>query len=143
MEPLAWLEARNVPQWVLIIMALGGLFKLGDVTLTWVKNKFPSEREKADTDAVAVSTLEKVLVNVLAQGGEKDSKLKELEARINKLEERERHMLTRAAIHEAWDQMAFQMLLSINHEHPPPPPLFDREVMGSGKHKVNGPDQEG
>src|SRR5688500_11324103 len=108
MDPLAWLEARNVPQWLLIVLTLGGLFKLGDVTLTWVRNKFPSDREKADTDAVAVSTLEKVLVNVLAQGGEKDSKLKELEARINKLEERERHMLTRAAIHEAWDQMAFQ-----------------------------------
>lgn len=47
----------------------------------------------------------------------------DLRARVDKLEERERHMLTRAAIHEAWDQIAFAALVRDNPAHPPPPPL--------------------
>lgn len=43
--------------------------------------------------------------------------------RLDKVEERERHMLTRAAVHEAWDQMAFKILSEIDPLHPEPPPL--------------------
>lgn len=50
---------------------------------------------------------------------------KELKDRVGKLEERERHMLTRAAVHEAWDQMAFKILSEIDPFHPEPPPLLD------------------
>lgn len=47
----------------------------------------------------------------------------DLRARVDKLEERERHMLTRAAVHEAWDQIAFAALVRDNPQHPPPPPI--------------------
>lgn len=43
--------------------------------------------------------------------------------RVEKLEERERHMLTRAAAHEAWDQMAFQIISQQQPDFAPPPPL--------------------
>lgn len=125
MEPI-WesINFDNVPDLVLSIFILGGLFKIGDIAL----KKITSKRENADTDAVAVTTLEKVLTTVVNEGGRKDARLELLETRVGKLEERERHMLTRAAVHEAWDQMAFQMLVSIKEDHPPPPPLYDREL---------------
>lgn len=43
--------------------------------------------------------------------------------RLDKLEERERHMLTRAAVHEAWDQLAFGFIAGHDASFPPPPPL--------------------
>jgi hypothetical protein len=117
-------EIDTIPDLIMSIFILGGLFKVGDILL----KKVTSNQERADTDSVAVATLEKALTSVVTEGGRKDAKLEGLERRVGKLEERERHMLTRAAVHEAWDQMAFQMLLSHNKEHPPPPPLFDREL---------------
>lgn len=49
--------------------------------------------------------------------------LKNIKRRLSLVEERERHMLTRAAVHEAWDQMAFSILANMDPSHPPPPPL--------------------
>lgn len=53
----------------------------------------------------------------------KNERINQLEARMTQLEERERHALTRAAVHEAWDQLAFATLVAHNPQHPPPPPL--------------------
>lgn len=53
----------------------------------------------------------------------KNERINQLEARMTQLEERERHALTRAAVHEAWDQLAFATLIAHNPQHPPPPPL--------------------
>lgn len=127
MDPI-WnlISLDDIPDLVVSIFILGGLFKVGDILL----KKITSAREKADTDSVAVTTLEKALTTVVTEGGRKDARLELLEQRVGKLEERERHMLTRAAVHEAWDQMAFQLLVTYKEDHPPPPPLYDRELWG-------------
>lgn len=52
-----------------------------------------------------------------------EEKVDQLVGRVDQLEERERHMLTRAATHEAWDLMSFDLLSKINPDHPAPPPL--------------------
>lgn len=74
--------------------------------------------------ASEVAVIREVLAEVRENDARKTAELAELRERIEKLEERERHMLTRAAVHEAWDQMAFAMLLSMNPQHPPPPPIL-------------------
>lgn len=51
------------------------------------------------------------------------TRIDRLEERLTKLEERERHMLTRAAVHESWDIMSFALLKSMHPDHPEPPPL--------------------
>jgi hypothetical protein len=126
MDAAIWdlVSLQDIPDLVVSIFILGGMFKLGDIVL----KKITSARENADTDAVAVTTLEKVLTTVVNEGGRKEAKLELLETRVSKLEERERHMLTRAAVHEAWDQMAFQFLVQHDPNHPPPPSLYDREL---------------
>lgn len=58
-----------------------------------------------------------------AQLAEFRTEMAGLKGRVSTLEERERHMLIRAAVHEAWDQMAFAALVAQNPQHPPPPPL--------------------
>lgn len=78
---------------------------------------------RADTAASEVATLREVLAEVRQQDARKGQRLDALEDRIRTLEERERHQLTRAAVHEAWDQLAFQALVAQNPAHPPPPPL--------------------
>lgn len=80
----------------------------------------------SEVKASEVEILRKVLVEVRADSTEKSSRIERLEDRMAKLEERERHQLTRAAVHEAWDQMSFALLMQINPNHPPPPPLIDR-----------------
>lgn len=86
--------------------------------------KVNSEIRKDD-----VQVLRDVLVEVTRDSAEKSARLEILEERLDKLEERERHQLTRAAVHEAWDQMAFAMLTQHHPNHPPPPPLTTRELM--------------
>ena len=57
--------------------------------------------------------------------GQTRGEMSSLRARVEKLEERERHMLTRAAVHEAWDVLAYNHLSQQQTEtpFPPPPPL--------------------
>jgi hypothetical protein len=62
-----------------------------------------------------------------SERGEQRSEISHLKSRVAKLEERERHMLTRAAVHEAWDQMAFKIISQHNPEHPAPPPLLHKD----------------
>lgn len=93
--------------------------------------------------ASAVKTEVEVILNVLqevkkdsdsktTQLAEYHTQMEAVKERLVQLEERERHALVRAAVHEAWDQMAFRVLVSLNPEHPPPPPLIssaDREKL--------------
>lgn len=58
----------------------------------------------------------------------KSAVIEQLKERLDKLEERERHMLTRAAVHEAWDQMALAFIVSHDASFPPPPPLTGRHA---------------
>lgn len=55
--------------------------------------------------------------------GRYEADLSNLTSRVQHLEERERHMLVRAAVHEAWDQMAFQAIIQHRPDFAPPPPL--------------------
>jgi len=83
-----------------------------------------SEQEVAASE---VRMLRDIITEVRTSEKAKVVRISNLERRMNLLEERERHMLTRAAVHEAWDQMAFALLLATNPEHPPPPPLIGIE----------------
>jgi hypothetical protein len=85
----------------------------------------PNERSRRE--AREVGTIREVLQEVRADGAAKDERIDQLVERVDKLEDRERHMLTRAAVHEAWDQLAFQALVAHNPHHPPPPPLVIRQ----------------
>lgn len=89
-----------------------------------------AEKLRADARATAqvaasgeVDVLRGIIAEVRQSEALKTQRIETIEARLEKLEERERHMLTRAAVHEAWDQMAFAALLAMNPAHPPPPPL--------------------
>lgn len=76
-----------------------------------------------DKKASDVTTLREIIAEVRDDKARDEQRISHLEQRVRKLEERERHMLTRAAVHEAWDQMAFQQLLLRDTAYPPPPPL--------------------
>lgn len=72
---------------------------------------------RARTAADEITTARELMSEVRAE-------VQQLRGRVSQLEERERHMLTRAAVHEAWDQMSFALLVGMHPEHPPPPPLM-------------------
>lgn len=76
-----------------------------------------------ESAATEVQTLRGVLEEFRVSDARKTAIVEQLEHRIDKLEERERHMLTRAAVHEAWDQLAFGFIVSRDANFPPPPPL--------------------
>lgn len=78
---------------------------------------------RAATNAAEVKTIRDVLEEVRAQDAAKGQRLNALEERLQVLEERERHQLVRAAVHEAWDRLSYTTLLTQNPQHPPPPPL--------------------
>lgn len=107
---------------VAITALLTGL--LGGSTVTKLLNY---KIDKATAKKTDVETLRSIIDEVKESDAAKGTLIRQLTTRISQLEERERHMLTRAAVHEAWDQMAFSMLIAQNPEHPPPPPLTQRK----------------
>lgn len=80
------------------------------------------------TAASEVDTLREIIAEVRSSEARKTERIDALEVRLGKLEERERHMLTRAAVHEAWDVMAFNFISGQNRDFPPPPPLGRRAL---------------
>lgn len=84
-----------------------------------------AESTLADVRAKDIDNLRDIISELRTSEAKKDERIDNLERRMVKLEERERHMLSRASVHEAWDQLAFQMLIQQNPQHPPPPPLTD------------------
>ena len=89
-----------------------------------------TDKVKVETRANEVDILREVLDEVRKDSSDKSSRIERLEERMTKLEERERHQLTRAAVHEAWDSMAFAFIVQHNPNHPPPPPLTIRQLAG-------------
>lgn len=87
-----------------------------------------TDKVKVETKANEVDILREVLAEVRTDSAEKSQRIERLEERMTKLEERERHQLTRAAVHEAWDQMSFALLVQQHPSHPPPPPLIVRQL---------------
>ena len=86
-------------------------------------------REAAQrTAASEVDTLREIIAEVRASEARKTERLDAMEGRLQLLEERERHALTRAAVHEAWDQLALAFVLRHDQNFPAPPPLADRTL---------------
>lgn len=100
------------------VAALGG-GALGAVIVKWLNR----DVDAATAMATRVTALGAIIDDLIASDARKAEQLASALERIDLLEERERHMLTRAAVHEAWDQMAFAVLVAQNPSHPPPPPL--------------------
>ncbi|NUO35893.1 MAG: hypothetical protein HOQ27_12640 [Dermatophilaceae bacterium] len=80
------------------------------------------------TASSEVDTLREIIAEVRASEAKKSERIDSLETRLEKLEERERHALTRAAVHEAWDQLAFNFITGHDRKFPPPPPLAHRPL---------------
>ena len=83
------------------------------------------------TASSEVDTLREIIAEVRSSEARKSERIDSLEARLEKLEERERHALTRAAVHEAWDQLAFNFIAAQDRKFPPPPPLAYRSIEDS------------
>lgn len=114
---------------VLVAIAAGSggvLTALVALANAWLRRDVDSATADASRSTAKKDDLE-VLRGVIAELREERTeatgRIDALEARMALLEERERHALTRAAVHEAWDQLAFATLLAHNPAHPPPPPL--------------------
>ena len=90
---------------------------------------------QAETAASDVGTLREIIAEIRTSAREEKAmdraRIDDLVTRVEKLEERERHALTRAAVHEAWDQLALAFVLKHDQNFPEPPPLADRSLPGT------------
>ena len=100
-----------------VAAVIGGAFGMIGVKL------LSRDNDSANADQTRVQTLRDIITEVRSSEARKDQRIDELERRMTLLEERERHMLTRAAVHEAWDALAFQHISQGGVAFPPPPPL--------------------
>lgn len=94
------------------------------------KLKVETAKVEAETARTEVETIREVLNEVREHSATKDKRIDKLESDVDylrtavvELQDRERHQLTRAAAHEAWDQMSFALLVKHFPDHPAPPPL--------------------
>lgn len=113
---------------VTALVAAGGAVGAGLLkTWDWLAGKGQRAANVRATEQATmqsdVTTLRDIIAEVRTSEAQKVQRIDNLERRMALLEDRERHMLTRAAVHEAWDQMAFALLAQHNPDHPPPPPL--------------------
>ena len=102
------------------------------------KIKAEAREAAARTAASEVDTMREVLAEVRQEKAATEQRLRHVEERLARLEERERHALTRAAVHEAWDQLAFNFIANRDQTFPPPPPLTE----GRELPKVDNPRPE-
>jgi hypothetical protein len=108
-----------------VVLGSGGL---GGIIVAFMKRGVDSStvrQNDANSHKTEVETLREIIAEVRASEARKDSRIDALEGRLDKLEERERHMLTRAAVHEAWDTLAYNFISGTGNgtSFPPPPPL--------------------
>lgn len=132
------LAARDTLQFAgaIMVAALGG-GTLGVLGVKWMNrpvDRATAEKLQAEARSTAqqtasseVQTIRDVLAEVRESDAAKSEEIREIRDRLGKLEERERHMLTRAAVHEAWDRLAFQKIVLGDDSFPPPPPLIAPE----------------
>lgn len=119
--------------WVDLALTALGSAGLAAVFVKWLNrgvDKATADKIHAEAREIAVRStsaeiqaLRDILEDFRLADARKAQHVEDLEQRIDKLEERERHMLTRAAVHEAWDQLAFQFIAGHDASFPPPPPL--------------------
>lgn len=116
----------NSDAWTTLAVGLlggGGIATVAVKLLSRNGDEASAESTLADVRAKDIDNLRDIIAELRTSEAGKNERINNLERRMIKLEERERHMLSRASVHEAWDQMAFQMLIAQNPAHPPPPPL--------------------
>lgn len=131
----------NAETWTVVIAVITAL-GLRELLAKMIDRRATSaavDATAASTAATEVETIRAVLAEVRANDQAKterltrvEAMLHQLEAEVRVLQERERHALTRAATHEAWDRMSFQLLQRIDPDHPAPPPLSGPLSDGSG-----------
>ena len=127
--------------WAEVLLTALGSAGLSAVLVKWMNRrvdnataeKIRAEAHQVATQAAAaeLDILRQVIADVRAS--ERETRL-----RLDKIEERERHMLTRAAVHEAWDQLAFAFIAGHDASFPPPPPLRPPTIARPGAEA--GPD---
>lgn len=125
------MQAGEVTALIAASGAIGaGLLKAWDLMAGRAGRTATTQKTQAETRVseftaaqAEVGMLRDIITEVRNSEAKKVERIDNLERRLTLLEERERHMLTRAAVHEAWDQMAFTMLTQVNPDHPAPPPL--------------------
>lgn len=100
--------------------------RVDDATADKIKAEVKETAQR--TAASEVDTLREIIAEVRESEARKSERIDSLEQRLLKLEERERHALTRAAVHEAWDQLAFNFITGQDTNFPPPPPLAYRAL---------------
>lgn len=113
----------TIAQLVLAILGSAGLSAVLVKLLNRRVDNATSEKIRAEAREVAMKAASAeldILRQVIADVRASEKAIKD---RLDKLEERERHMLTRAAVHEAWDQLAFGFIAGHDASFPPPPPL--------------------
>lgn len=112
--------------WAEILLTALGSAGISAVLVKFLNRRVDNataDKIKEEAREVAVGTTKaelEILRQVIADVRASERTLRE---RVDKLEERERHMLTRAAVHEAWDQLAFGFIAGHDASFPPPPPL--------------------
>lgn len=96
--------------------------------------KIKAEAKEAAARAATgdINNLRAIIAEVRESEAKKTARIDSLEQRLEKLEERERHALTRAAVHEAWDQLALNFIVNHDQNFPPPPPLNERRELPPG-----------
>lgn len=98
-----------------LVAVLGG----GGVGAKWMSRRV----DNATADGTTVRTMIAAMGRLEAENGRQAEQLAAVSHRLALLEERERHALTRAAVHEAWDQLTFGLMVQHHPDHPPPPPI--------------------
>jgi hypothetical protein len=122
--------------WAEVLLTALGSAGLSAIVIKWLNRKVDhAHADKIRAEARVIATeaavaehniLRQVIEDVRNSEAEKRALIRELQRRVDLLEERERHALTRAAVHEAWDQLAFNALIVGDASFPPPPPIRDR-----------------
>lgn len=95
--------------------------------LTWLRfrgvDRATEEEKMAGVRTSDVDNLRSIIAELRESEARKAERIDNLERRMLLLEERERHALTRAAVHESWDVLTFSKLFEQDPTYPPPPPL--------------------
>lgn len=109
---------------------LGGT--TGAAVISAVSRRRLTRSEATHQDAITVGQWITNARDQATQIGQQQQQIRELFARIEKLEERERHQLARVAAHTVWDEAILRLI----GEHgvtlpadllPPPPPIAPTE----------------
>jgi len=125
---------------ITIILSLFGGGTFGVIVNKWQNRKVDegaAEKLKAEAKRLAAEAAKTEIENARAVIQEYrqmydnrtaelsvvNAKLELVNDRLDKVEERERHALTRAAVHEAWDQFAYDFMRRHDKDVQPPPPL--------------------